>query len=49
MIKVPVNELKGYLDSVFSEEDSQKVYRFYRDKLILGKNDTAEKAKAGIS
>lgn len=48
MIKVPVNELKGYLDSVFSAEDSQKIYRFYRDKLILGKNDTAEKAKAGF-
>ena len=48
MIKVPVNELKGYLDSVFTAEDSQNIYKFYRNCLALGKNDTTEKAKAGF-
>ena len=48
MIKVPVNEFRGYADEVFGPVEGKAVYEFYRDILQLGKNQSADKAKHGF-
>lgn len=48
MIKVPVNEFKGYIDETFDESDGKLIYEFYRDILQLGKRNIHEKAKQGF-
>ena len=48
MIKVPVNEFRGYADSVFGSVEGKNIYEFYRDILQLGKNQSADKAKHGF-